>query len=137
MTSFSLFSSSPSLTGSESRLITSRIHCADSRGLGDDGFTDPEPRTGFEPNSTVDNKIVTEQEIERATSLKRVRFQKLRISSLYPITSHCSLRLKILLKSLLCLKKQTWTTNKFVLCWVHHGICRNVKQCGTIASLSL
>ena len=25
-----------------------------------DGFTDPEPRTGYEPNKTVDNPIVTE-----------------------------------------------------------------------------
>ena len=32
-------------TGSGSRLITSRKHCADSRDLRSDGFTDPEPRT--------------------------------------------------------------------------------------------
>ena len=31
------------------RLITSRIHCAASRDLGGDGFTDPEPRTGAAP----------------------------------------------------------------------------------------
>ena len=60
--------------------------------------------------------------------LKRVRFQKLRISSLHPTTSHCCLRLKILLKALLRLKKQTWTMNKFVLCWLHHGICWSEKQ---------
>ena len=50
-TSFSLFSTSPSLTSSGSRLITSRIHCADSRGLRGDGFTDPEPRTCVEQAS--------------------------------------------------------------------------------------
>ena len=43
-------------------------------------------------------------------------------------TSHCGLRLMILLKALLRLKKQTWTTNKFVLCWLHHGIYRSEKQ---------
>ena len=64
LTSFSLFCSSPSFTGSGSRLIASGIHCADSRGLGGDGFTDPEPRTVYEPNRTVDNRIVIEQEIE-------------------------------------------------------------------------
>ena len=63
-----------------------------------------------------------------STLLKRVRFQKLRISSLYPTTSHCCLRLKILLKDLLRLKKQTWTTNKFVLCWLHHCIYRSERQ---------
>ena len=83
LTSFSLFSTSPSLTGSGSRLIASGIHCADSRGLRGDSLTDPEPRTGYEANRTVDNP------------------QKLRISSLYPTTSHCCLRLKILLKALL------------------------------------
>ena len=66
LTSFSLFSTLPPLTGSGSRLITSGIHCADSRGLGGDGFTDPEPRIGYDPNRTVDNPIVTEQEIEHS-----------------------------------------------------------------------
>ena len=69
--SISLASTSPSVTGSGSRLITYRIHCADSRDLGGDGFTDPEPRAGYEPIRTVDNPIVS-------TLLKRVRFQKLR-----------------------------------------------------------
>ena len=48
-------------------MITSRIQCADSRDLGGDGFTDPEPRTGHEPKKTVDNPIVTEPEIEHST----------------------------------------------------------------------
>ena len=48
---FSLSSTSPSSTGSGSRLITSRIHCADSRDLRGDGFTDPEPRTACKRNS--------------------------------------------------------------------------------------
>ena len=47
-------------------MITSRIHCADSGGFRIDGFTDPELRTGYEPNRTVDNPIVTEQEIEHS-----------------------------------------------------------------------
>ena len=62
------------------------------------------------------------------TPQQKVRFQQLRISSLYPTISHCCLLLKILLKALLRLKKQTWTTNKFVLCWLHHGVCRSEKQ---------
>ena len=49
LSSLSLASTSPSFTGSGSRLITSRIHCADSRGLRGDGFTDPEPCTGYDP----------------------------------------------------------------------------------------
>ena len=48
LSSMSLSSTSPSFTGSGSRLITSRIHCADSRGLRGDGFSDPEPRTGLD-----------------------------------------------------------------------------------------
>ena len=43
--SHSILFRAPSFTSSDSRLITSRIHCADSRDLGGDGFTDPEPRT--------------------------------------------------------------------------------------------
>ena len=70
------------------------------------------------------------------SSLKRVRFQKLRtrakswytIRSHYHITSRCCLRLEILWKALLCTRKQTWTTNKFVLCWLHHDISRSEKQ---------
>ena len=58
--------STPSTLTSGSRLITTGIHCADSRCLRGDGFTDPEPRTGYEPNRTVDNPIVTEQEIEHS-----------------------------------------------------------------------
>ena len=46
---FSLSSTSPSFTGSGPRLITSRIQCADSRDLTDDGFADPEPRNVYEP----------------------------------------------------------------------------------------
>ena len=53
-------------------MITSRIHCEDSRGLGGDGFADPERRTGHEPNRTVDNPIVTGQEIEHSTEESQI-----------------------------------------------------------------
>ena len=53
-------------------LVTSRIHCTDSRDLRGDGFTDPEPRTGYEPNRTVDNPIVTEQEIEHSAEESQI-----------------------------------------------------------------
>ena len=72
LTFFSLFSTSCSLSRSGSRLITSRIHCEDSRGLGGDGFADPEPRTGHEPNRTVDNPIVTGQEIGHCTEESQI-----------------------------------------------------------------
>ena len=74
LTSCSLFSTSPSLTGSDSRVITSGIHCADSRGLGSDGFTESEPRTSYEPNRVVDgiNTIVTEHEIEQSTEESQI-----------------------------------------------------------------
>ena len=51
-------STSPTLIGLQ-RLITSRIPCADPREPGGDGFTDPEPRTGYEPNRIVDNPTIT------------------------------------------------------------------------------
>ena len=44
---------SPSFTGSGSRSITSRIHWADSRHLGGDGFTDPEPSTQHEDDGAA------------------------------------------------------------------------------------
>ena len=55
-------STCPTFTGLQ-RLITSRIPCADPREPRGDGFTDPEPRTSYEPNRTVDNPTITEQEI--------------------------------------------------------------------------
>ena len=72
LSSISLSSAFFSFTGSGSRLITSRIHSTNSRDLGGDGFTDPEPRTGHEPKKTVDNPIVTEQEIERSTEERQI-----------------------------------------------------------------
>ena len=52
--------------------------------------------------------------------LKTARLPKSTITSnLCPTTSHCCLPLKILLKAVLRLKKQTWTTNKFVRSWHH------------------
>ena len=73
LSSFSLSSTSPSFTGSGSRLITSRIRCADSRDLRGDGFADLEPRAGYEAERTVDNPIVTEQEIEHSTEESQIR----------------------------------------------------------------
>ena len=62
-------------------------------------------------------------------TVKTIRLPKLRVmSKLCPTTSHSCLLLKILLKALLRLKKQTWTTNKFVLCWLHHSTYRSEKQ---------
>ena len=59
---------SPTLSGSCSTSIQPGT-CADPRGLGDDGFTESEPRTGYEHNKVVDvfNPIVTEQEIDHST----------------------------------------------------------------------
>ena len=45
------------------RLLTSGNPCADPQNLQDgDGYTDPEPRTGYEPNRIVDNQIINKQE---------------------------------------------------------------------------
>ena len=57
-TSSSTFSCVPGLQW----LLTSRISCADPRERGGDGYTDPEPRTGCEPNRIVDNQTIIEQE---------------------------------------------------------------------------
>ena len=64
-------STSPTFTGLQ-RLITSRIPCADPLEPGGDGFTDPEPRTSCEPNRTVDNPTITEQEIAHSTEESQV-----------------------------------------------------------------
>ena len=47
-------STSPTIIGLQ-RLITSRISCADPREPRGNGFTDPEPRTGYEPNRVESN----------------------------------------------------------------------------------
>ena len=73
LTSTSPSSTSSFLTGSGSRLITSRIQCTDSRGLRGDGFADPQPRTGYEPTRTVDNPTVTEQEIEHSIEESQIQ----------------------------------------------------------------
>ena len=39
---------------------------------GGDGFTDPEPRTDYEPKRTVDNTIVTGQENEHSTEESQI-----------------------------------------------------------------
>ena len=79
--------------------------------------------------SSLNKRVnTTPPKITSTALLKRVRFPKLRISSLYHTTSHYCLRPKNLLNALPRLKKQTWTTNKFVLCWLHHGTCRSEKQ---------
>ena len=120
-TSILISSTTPSLFGSGSTSIQPTT-CADPLDLRGGGFPESDRRL---------SKRVFNQ-------LKRVRLQKSRISSVYPTTSHCCLRLKILLKALLCLKKRTWTTNKFVLCWLHRGIFAGARsKCGTITNLSL
>ena len=40
---------------------------------GGEGFMDPQPRTGYEPNRTVGNPIVTEQEIEHSTEESQIQ----------------------------------------------------------------
>ena len=50
------------------RLRTSRNPCADSQEPRGDGYTDPEPRTGYEPKKRiVDNQIIYEQEDKTCT----------------------------------------------------------------------
>ena len=134
LSSISFSSTSFSFTGSASRLITSRIHCADSRDLGGDGCTDPEPHTGNEPKETVDNPIVTEKEIEHSTEesqipeiedkCKELIFDKFSLPK-KPVVVVFDSRFY---RALLHLKKQTGTTNKFVLCLLHHGVYRGEKH---------
>ena len=50
------------------RLRTSTNPCADSQEPRFDGYTDPEPRTGYEPKKRiVDNQIIYEQEDKTCT----------------------------------------------------------------------
>ena len=107
-TSSSAFSSVPGLP----RLLTSRIPCADPREPRGDGKTDPEPRTGYEPDRIVDNEIINAQEVIRTLSYNQ---------SLLSSTQDS-------VEALLRLKKQTRTTNKLVLCWLHHVTYRSDKQ---------
>ena len=116
-TSSSTFSSVPGFQ----RWLTSRIPCADPREPRGDGYTDPEPRTGYEPHRIVDNQVKNRRILPALPKLRAT-------SRLCPSTSHCCLLLKILLKVLLRLKKETWTKNKFMLCWLHHGTYRSEKQ---------
>ena len=48
------------------------LHCADSRDLGGDSFTDPEPHTSYEPKRAVDKPIVTKQEHEHSTEESQI-----------------------------------------------------------------
>ena len=89
-----------------------------------DGNTDPEPLTGYEPNRIVDNQITYEQEDFTCTEDNQITELEGHMSNLCPTTSHCCFPLKILLKALLRLR----TTNKFVLCWLHHGTYRSEKH---------
>ena len=50
------------LCSRSTKLLTFRTPCADSLEHGGDGYTDPEPRTGYKPNRIVDNQIINEQE---------------------------------------------------------------------------
>ena len=64
-------STSPTITGLQ-RLITSRKPCADPRESRGDGFTDPEPRTGYEPKRIVDKPTITDQEIAHSTEESQI-----------------------------------------------------------------
>ena len=74
LTSISLLSTTPSLSGLGSKSIQSRTHCGDPHGLGGDGFPESEPRIGYEPNGVVDsfNPIVTEQESLQSTEESQI-----------------------------------------------------------------
>ena len=135
---FSALSSSISttLSGSCSTSFQPRT-CADPHGLGGEGFSESDPLTGYEPKmvgdkdgrrqdgyprSSLNKRVLTLPKTRSCTLLNKVKLRKLRVSSPYHTTSHYCLRPRILLKALLRLRKQTWTTNRFVLCWLHHGI---------------
>ena len=78
--------------------------------------------------SSLNKRVLTLPKIRSCTLLKKVKFRKLRISSSCHSTSHSCLRPRIQWKALPRLKAQTWMTNKFVFCWLHHGTCRTEKQ---------
>ena len=93
-----------------------------------DGFTDPEPRTGYEPKMIVDNPTTTEQEIAHSSEESQITEIVDKGLICDPFSLHPQPVIVVLLKAMLWLKKQTWTTNKFVLCWLHHGTFRSEKQ---------
>ena len=123
-TSSSSFSSVQALQ----RLLTSSISCADRRERGGDGYTDPEPRTVYEPNREQEDITCTEdnQIAEIEGHVKSLSYNQSLLSSTQDS-----------IESLATPQEQTWTTNKFVLCWLHHGSTAARSRCGTIASLSL
>ena len=93
------------------KLRTSRNPCADSQEPRGDGYTDPEPRTGYEPKKRiVDNQIIYEQEDKTCTEDNQITEIEGHVKSFSYNQSLFSS------KALLHLKKQTWTTNQFVLC---------------------
>ena len=92
------------------KLRTSRNPCADSQEPRGDGYTDPELRTGYEPKKRiVDNQIIYEQEDKTCTEDNQITEIEGHVKSFSYNQSLFSS------KALLHLKKQTWTTNQFVL----------------------
>ena len=78
--------------------------------------------------SSLNKRVLTLPKIRSSTPLKKVKLRKMRIRSPCHSTSHSCLRPRIQWKALPRLKRQTWMTNKFVFCWLHHGTCRTEKQ---------
>ena len=91
-------------------MITSGLHCAVSRGLTGDGFTDPEPRTSYEPKRAVDKPIVIEQEIQH--SIEESQIAEIEDKFSLPCNQSLLSSTQDSTESLASLKKQTWTTNK-------------------------
>ena len=122
-TSSSTFSSVPGLQ----RLLTSRI-----------------PALIHENAGVTDILVQNLSQVVSPTSLLNRRAEDHQITAIvghvktfFLSTSHCCLPPKIPLKALLRLKKQTWTTNKFVLCGFTTVLTGARSKCATIARISL
>ena len=77
--------------------------------------------------SSLNKRVLTLPKIPSTTQLKRVRFQKLMISSL-PYNQSVLSSSQDSMESLATPQEADWTTNKFLLCWLHHGTWGSEKQ---------
>ena len=86
------------LTGSGSRLITSRMHCADSRGLGVTVLRIQNLAQVMSPTRLSTTRSSMSKRLSTTEDSQIPEFEDKFL--FYPATSHCCLRLKIMLKSL-------------------------------------
>ena len=81
----------------------------------------------YEPNRIVDNPIINEQDDITCTEDNQITEIEGHVTTL-PYNQSLLSSTQDSIESIATPQKQTWTTNKFVLCWLHHGTYWSEKQ---------